>query len=114
MREGQRNGEDGRWRKRTRSGGDDGGSGGGDGGSGGDGVGEVGLRHDWQIGCERQVGAHPVGVPSLEEVVGRRMWKRRSDGGRSAGGGGGGKSGGGDGETGTTGGASQHLSVVTI
>lgn len=88
-----------------RSGGGGGSGGGGDGGSGGggggSGVGEVGQRREREPRpCWRANGGAPLARGlSLEEEVGRRMW-RGSDGGRG-GGDGGGRSGGG-GETGRT------------
>lgn len=68
-------------------------------------------RPDWQAEGELQDGARPADVPFLEEVAGRTMWWRRSDGGRT--GDGGERSDGGGAETGRIGSASQKLFVVT-
>lgn len=101
-----------RWRKRRRSGGDDG-SGDGDDGGGDDGVGEEVQRtgeqeSEWQVEDEKLGGARPAAAPSLEEEVGRRRW-RRSEGGRGVGV----RSGGGDAVTERSGSESQLLSAAT-
>lgn len=110
-RGGRQSGEGGSWRRRRKRSGGDGESGGGGGdGDGGGGVGAAGqrMRVGPGLGWLGAGGARPADAPSLEEVAGRRRW-RRSGGGRGAGG----RSGGGGGGTArTAGGASRRLSVV--